>query len=247
MGEGGRTTAPTSLVLVHGAWHGGWCWSRLRPPLNRAGIQVFTPTLTGLADRAHLLSPEVDLETHVKDVVGLIECEELQNVVVVGHSYAGMLLGSVARQCGSRVGALVYLDALVPQAGECALQLFSPAVAGAVEEAARRGGGWRVPPPWSAAEFGVAKTADQAWVDRRLTDQPFKTFRQAAATSPPAAIPRTYVACTRPQRQTYVRFAELAREDPDWHYVELATGHDAMVTAPDDLARMLLQVMRHGI
>jgi pimeloyl-ACP methyl ester carboxylesterase len=228
------------LVLVHGAWHGAWCWRRTGALLREGGAEVHTPTLTGLGERAHLLAPEVGLQTHVRDVLGLLEAEELQDVTLVGHSYAGMLLADVAARAAGRIGRLVYLDALVPRASQSALELFSPPVREAVQASAARGGGWRVAAPLGAADLGVTEPADRAWVDRRLTDQALPTFTEPAAASPPAAIPKTYVVCTSPRRQTYVPFAEAARADPGWDYVELEAGHDAMVSAPAALAAILL-------
>lgn len=229
-----------ALVLVHGAWHGGWCWARVMAALRTAGVEVRAVTLTGLGERAHLISPAVDLETHVRDIVEVIECEELERVVLVGHSYAGMLMGGVAERTNSRVRRLVYLDGLVPGRGDSALELFPESVAEALSDAARRAGGWRVP-PWPASSFGITDLADRAWVDRRLTDHPYATLSQADGVPPPAGIPRAFVACTARQRNTYLRFAEAARTDPGWDYLELPTGHDAMVTAPGPLAELLIR------
>src|SRR5919202_1722005 len=115
----------TTFVLVHGAWHGGWCCRRLIPLLRDAGHEVYAPTLTGLGERSHLLSPAIDLETHVRDVTGVLEYEELTGVVLVGHSYGGMVITGVAEDAAPRLAHLVYLDAFLPRDGECLMDLFS--------------------------------------------------------------------------------------------------------------------------
>jgi pimeloyl-ACP methyl ester carboxylesterase len=229
----------SALVLVHGAWHGGWCWSRAAALVRAAGVRVEVVTLTGLGERAHLISPRVDLRTHVGDVAGVVEAEELDQVVIVGHSYAGVLLGGVADRLGDRVRRLVYLDALVPSGGESAMELFPDDVAARLAESAQQMGGWRVP-PWPAESFGVTDPADREWVDRRLTDHPYATLVHSSGGPPPTGVPRTYVACTDRRRDTYVRFAEAARSSPDWEYLELPCGHDAMIIAPAALASILV-------
>jgi len=223
----------TDVVLVHGAWHGGWCWARVLARLHDAGVPALAVTLSGLGDRAHLLSPAIDLETHVRDVAAVIACEELERVVLVGHSYAGLILGGVAERLEGRIGRLVYLDALVPQTGQSALELFPESVARAITDAASAAGGCRVP-PWPASSFGVTDVDDRRWVDRRLTDHPLATFAQDGR-PPPSSIPRQFIACTARQRDTYVRFAKATRTDRGWDSFELSTGHDAMITAPGDL------------
>ena len=229
-----------SLVLVHGAWHGGWCWSRVAALCRAAGVDSHALTLTGLGERSHLLTPEVGLETHVADVVGLVRWEEPDPVVLVAHSYAGVFIGAAAERLGGRVAGIVYLDALVPELGASALSLYPPEVAAALEAGAR---GWRLP-PWPAASFGVADPADQAWVDRLLTDHPFRTFTEPGGTPPPAGPKLTYVFCADRRRDSYLRFAEAARRDPAWDYRELPCGHDAMVIAPGPLAEILVAAAR---
>ena len=136
-----------SFVLVHGGWLGAWCWRRVRPLLQAAGYEVFAPTLTGLGERAHLLSPDIGLMTHVQDVVGLIEAEELQDIVLVGQSYAGMVITGVADRVPERLSHVVYLDAFVPRDGQSLADLVGPEMMANLEQAARaQGSGWRVPP-----------------------------------------------------------------------------------------------------
>src|SRR5215471_17762390 len=136
----------TTYVLVHGAWHGGWCWRKVRDALERSGAEVYTPTLTGLGERAHLASKDIGLDTHVADVLGVLEGEDLSEVVLVGHSYSGMVVTAVADRAADRVARLVYLDAVVPNDGQCLYDRAPPQVRTSWEEQARVGGeGWRVP------------------------------------------------------------------------------------------------------
>ncbi len=167
----------TTFVLVHGAWHGSWCWKRVRKALQSAGHDVFTPTLTGVADRSHLASPKVDLETHVADVANLIRWEELDDIVLCGHSYAGCVITGVADRLPERLRALVYLDAFIIENGQSLHDTLPPrARAAQVEGANKDGDGWRVPP--IPAEFFKVNVADRAWVDAQCTPQSLATFAQ---------------------------------------------------------------------
>src|SRR3954471_5708155 len=149
-----------TFLLVHGAWHGGWCWRKLTPLLRAAGHQVLTPTLTGLGDRAHLLSAEVDLTTHIQDVSAVLEYEDLRDVVLVGHSYAGMVIAGVAEKARARLEQLVYLDAFLPEDGK-AVKDFAPLNP-------TRDDGWRVPVPGAPPRFGVTDNRDVLWMEARL-------------------------------------------------------------------------------
>ena len=158
-----------TFVLVHGAWHGGWCWKRVTPLLRAAGHEVYAPTLTGLGERAHLLSRDVNLDTHIHDVVNLLDCEELTDVVLVGHSYAGIVIAGVATQRPGRVAHLVYLDAFVVRDGQSLEDLHTPeAVAGRQARVLAEGEGWRLPPPATVAlrrhrrgRWGLARVPDR--------------------------------------------------------------------------------------
>ena len=228
---------PGTFVLVHGAWHGGWCWIKVTRLLRDAAHTVYTPTLTGLGERAHLARPEIDLETHVQDVVAVLESEELRNVVLVGHSYAGMVISGVAARAASRIARLVYLDAFVPEVGQSILSQMAPERADAMRAAA--GDGWRVPslPP---ARFGVSSQRDTEWLQRHLVPQPLRTFEQPAGAVAPASVGRTYVYCSKPAMGPFDAIAERVRDDRKWRFHELKTGHDAMVTAPGDVAKILM-------
>ena len=234
-----------TYVLVHGGWHGGWCWKKVTPLLRAAGHDVYAPTLTGLGERVHLLTPAVGLETHVEDVLGVLRYEDLQQVVLVGHSYGGIVITGVAERAADRLAHLVYLDAFVPRDGQCLLDLVPPERAAATREQAKTtGDGWRVPPR-PVEQFGVTAEADLRWAGPKVGDQPRLTFEQPVhcASVASAALPRTFIRCTESAGSGFsATFAERVRADTSWRYRELATGHDAMITAPDALADLLLEV-----
>ena len=228
-----------TYVLVHGAWHGGWCWQRVIPLLRADGHAVYAPTLTGLGERSHLLTPAIDLTTHARDVLGVLEYEDLDDVVLVGHSYGGVVITAVADQAAARLQRLVYLDAFVPADGQAVFDLLPPERRAVFEEQARSAGeGWRIPPP-PLEGFGVTEDADLEWARPRVGPHPLKTFQQPVRLTSAAALalPRTYIWCS--QFGTFRAVAERARDDTTWRYHELATGHDAMITAPGELAGLL--------
>ncbi|MCC6627116.1 MAG: alpha/beta hydrolase [Chloroflexi bacterium] len=232
------------FVLIHGAWHGGWCWQRIAPRLRAAGHNVATPTLTGLGERAHLASPAIDLETHVTDVLAVLRYEDLHDVILVGHSYGGAVATLVTDRVPDRVARLVYLDAPIPRDGQCLLDVLTPAQAADFRaRAARDGDGWRITPNAPAA-LGLDDPADAAWAGPRLTPQPLATFTQPVRlTSAGDVIPRAYVFCApaRPGSRL-AEFAAQARA-AGWAYQEVATGHDAMITAPAATAAALLALV----
>jgi pimeloyl-ACP methyl ester carboxylesterase len=233
----------TNYLLVHGAWHGGWCWKRVARLLRATGHEVFTPTLTGLGERVHLLNTDVELDTHIQDVLGVLKYEDLRNVVLVGHSYGGMVISGVAEKAVERLAHLVYLDAFVPNDGQSSAD-FQPAEVLAMrkEKTRTEGDGYKL--PCSPAEnFGITNEEDLAWVKQRLNPHPFKTMLNTVQlTNPKAAqIPRTYIYCNNPPIGPFGQFAERLRTDESWQYRELATGHDAMITEPEQLAELLLE------
>jgi pimeloyl-ACP methyl ester carboxylesterase len=207
--------------------------------LRDAAHEVHAPTLTGLGDRVHLARPETDLELHVQDVVGLLEAEELRNVILVGHSYAGMVITAVAARAASRLSHLVYLDAFVPEAGKALLDYAGPRAEPIREAARAHGEGWRVP-PFPPEAFGVGSQRDRDWLQRRLVPQPLRTFEQPLPAAGGDKLKRVYVYCSSPAMGPFDPFAERLRQDRKWQYHELKTGHDAMVTAPGEVARLLL-------
>lgn len=232
-------------VLIPGAWHGGWCWARVVPLLRAAGHVVYAATLTGVGDRAHLLSGNIRLETHIQDTVNLITCEELDDVILVGHSYAGMVITGVAsiilQQDRRVLRHLVYVDAIVPHPGESWSSQQSPeTVAARVKAAMTEGGGVAMPPP-DASVFGL-KGADHEWVNRRLTPQPFGTYQEPLHFAPErvASLPRTFIDCTAPALPTVAVTRRRVREETGWSILELKTGHDPMVSEPLQFVEALL-------
>lgn len=230
-----------TFVLVHGAWHGGWAWNRVAPLLRSAGHEVHAPTLTGVSDRAHLLHPGVGLSTHVTDVVALIEAHDLSDVVLVGHSYGGQVITGVADAIPGRVAKRVYLDAFVGDDGEAAVELQPSEVAGhyrhSVEE---QGFGWLIPPR-SLAKMGVTDSADVEWLTPRLTPHPWRTFTEKLSlTGAGSSVPAEFIECVDWMR-VFAGMRERA-ETWGWPVHEIPTGHEAMVTAPSELASLLAKI-----
>ncbi len=234
--------APKTYVLLHGAWHGGWCWRLTAAALRARGHRVLTPTQTGLGERRHLLSGSITLDTFIADLVGVLEAEELEEVILVGHSFGGLAISGAADRVPQRIRHLVYLDALVLQPGQSPFGVL-PAAVVAERRAlvAERGGGLFIPtPPVSA--FGVPEDHALApWVRRRLTPHPASTYESVLPLRNPVGngLPRSYIACTDPAYAPLAAIWAWVRQQPDWQWLELATGHDAMVTAPEALAAML--------
>jgi len=230
---------PTTFVLVHGAWHSGQCWSRVVPLLGASGSRVFAPTLTGYGETRHLLSPDVGLGTHVADVVKLLVDEDLGDVVLVGHSYAGMVISGVANEVPERIARLVYLDAMVPVDGESALDVLPVS-------RTMIGDDWRVPaPPAPFGLFGLTDAADIAWLNTMVSDQSALCLREPVAMDNPALsqIPRTHVHCTVKPPGVEPRPVPAVQPNGDPADVrELPTGHDCMITMPAELAGLLLDV-----
>jgi pimeloyl-ACP methyl ester carboxylesterase len=230
----------STFVLVHGAWHGGWAWRRVVPSLLQAGHEVHTPTLTGVSDRAHLLNPSVGLSTHVQDVVALIEAYDLHEVTLVGHSYAGQVVTGVADRVPDRLARRVYLDAFVGGDGDAAIDLLPETIAGHYRESvAGPGFGWLIPVR-SLSVLGVTEEADLEWLRPRLTPHPWLTYTEPLRLGGSAQVPAAYVECTDWMR-VFQPHAERAAA-LGWPVHHLSTGHEAMVTAPKELAELLLAV-----
>jgi pimeloyl-ACP methyl ester carboxylesterase len=229
-----------TFVLVHGAWHGGWCWQRVADRLRGGGHAVFTPTLTGLGERSHLLRAGIDLTTHVTDVVNVIKWEELNDVVLCGHSYGGMVISGVADQMAAAIRSIVFLDAFVPRNGEAVQDLTSSAVVEIARAAMARGE--ITMPPRPAEAFGV-NAADRAWVDRLCVGQPIGTFTQKLTlTGARDRIPRkSYIRAASYANPGFDRALAAARSDPSWRTYEVSCGHDVMVDAPNRLTEILLE------
>jgi pimeloyl-ACP methyl ester carboxylesterase len=235
-----------TFVLVAGGWQGGWSWRRVVPHLRADGHQVFTPTLSGLGERAHLLGCVGGLDTHVKDVLGVIEYEDLQEVVLVGHSYAGVVITAVAEVAAEKLSHLVYLDAWLPQDGQAMFDLMPPKRAEGLREAAKVSGEGKGIPPNPIEVFGIDDEEDARWFASKLVLHPLKTFEDPVRLSSEAAkrLPHTYIVCTDNPALAHVfrPFAERARTEEGWGYKELPTGHAAMITMPQELSDLLVEV-----
>jgi pimeloyl-ACP methyl ester carboxylesterase len=241
-GVRGRIVCPlTTFLLVHGAWHGGWCWQRVKAVLEAGGHRVLTPCLSGLGSRCHLLSAENDLTLHIQDVQELIRREELSDFVLCGHSYGGLVVGSVAVKEAEKLKALVYLDAYVPLHGLSGLDLRS-------DEANRRllktvQGGWLMPAP-GAASFGLSVPRDVQWVDSSLCPMALGCFSEKAVLTRelPEQIRMAYIRTNWPN-PSMDRFYEKAREWK-WMSERWDCGHDMMVECPDRTAQFLESVSK---
>ena len=233
-----------ALVLVHGAWGGAWIWRRLLEPLRAAGHEVHAVTLTGDGERAHLRTPDVSLQTHIDDVLGLVEAEELSDLMLVGHSYGGMVITGAAAALRSRdprrVRSLVYVDAMVPLPGEGWGDAHAPEIV-AARRAAAAAHDNALPPPDPASGFALS-AADVDWLRRRHVPHPFGMYRvplhyDGALVE---ALPRLFIDCTDPAYPTIDAMRQRVRAQPGWRVVELATGHFPMLTLPEALVRHLL-------
>jgi len=231
-----------TFVLVHGAWHGSWCWKRVRKALQAQGHEVFTPTLTGVGERSHLLSPHVNLDTHIDDVVNLMRWEELSDVVLCGHSYGGAVISGVADRVPDRVGTLVYLDAFVLEDGQSLHDTLPPAQRNLqLELTQQHGEGWKVP-PIPAEVFGV-NADDLEWVNRQCTRQPLATFQQVLKLERKgdAAENATFILASGWNDSPFPAFYERAKAR-GWKTLTIPCGHDVMLDRPEELASALLGI-----
>jgi pimeloyl-ACP methyl ester carboxylesterase len=243
------------FVLVHGAWHGGWCWRDVRAILRGRGHEVFTPTLTGLGERSHLMSPDIDMNTHIQDIVNVIAWEELDEVILVGHSYGGNVITGVADRIKHRLRHVVYLDAFLPADGQSSasgmMRILNPDVADQDIEAniasrlaaADENGGSHT---HNTNLFDIPDDRPEQydWVKRRITTHPVKTLVSPMRLENAGSdgLPRTYILCTdRPDRTAFMVLAERLKHAPGWTSRELPTGHDAMVTMPEETAALLME------
>jgi pimeloyl-ACP methyl ester carboxylesterase len=242
--DNNNSAAANTYVLVHGAYHGGWCWKFVANILRAQGHRVFTPTLTGLGERAHLSAFNPDLDMMITDIVQVIETEELTDVILVGHSFAGTVVSGVTDRLGTVIRHLVYLDALVIESGKAVTDGGSPEMREAFGalRIANGGNGLIDTPP---IDFFALKTATQAqWVARRLTPQPVESFFSKLKLNHPLGNgrPVTYITCTDPYFKPTEPSREFAKTRPGWKHMDIATGHDAMVSAPEQLTRFLGEI-----
>ncbi len=236
-----ETVMPHTFVLVHGAWHGGWCWQRVADRLRQDGHTVFTPTLTGVGERAHLLRAGIDLKTHITDIANVLKWEDLKDVVLCGHSYGGFVISGVAEQAAPSIRSIVFLDAFVPNNGESVQDLTGPAVKEAIAGALQRG---EIAIPPRAAEAFNVNPADRAWVDRMCVGQPIATFTdKIALTGARDRIARkSYIRAAHYPNPGFDRALGEARANAAWRTYDVPCGHDVMVDMPDRLSEILLEV-----
>jgi pimeloyl-ACP methyl ester carboxylesterase len=225
----------STFLVCHGAWSAGWAWKKMRPLMRERGYELFTPSYTGLGERFHLATPDVDLETHIADILGVLEMEDLSGVNLIGHSYGGMVATGVADRARARIAKLIYLDAFAPENGESLMDLV-PAELRAQRQT-RAPDGWRIPPTPMSAD---TSPEDVAWGTPRRRPLPAKTFEQKLKLeNGPLTLPRHYIYCTRITAGDRFRpFLERARRE-GWGVDEIDASHTPNITCPEVLMGLL--------
>lgn len=241
------TPRAKAFVLAHGSWHGGWCWQRVADRLRGQGHRVFTPSFTGMGDREHLLSKDITIETFVQDIAGVIKSEELSDVILVGHSLGGVPITGVADRMADRLRHLVYLDAIVLEGGKTAFSSYPPQeVEDRIAIANKANGGLAVPNPKSLSpSWGFTPgTVDYDWVMRRITPTPLRSYLTALDLHGPIGngVAKTYIHCTNPENAVIEPSRKLVRSMTGWAWIDFPGPHDAMITDPDGITSILLQV-----
>ena len=231
-----------TFVLIHGAWHGGWCWRRVADRLEAAGHKVYTPTLTGLGERSHLMRAGIDLDTHITDIVNVFEWEELKDAVLVAHSYGGWPVSGAIEKLLPRVSSIVYLDANMPANGEIGTD-GQPAASRQALEAALARGEFSRPPP-DVSSFQIADPKDQAWVVQKMTPQPIGvTTQKITLTGARDRVgKKTFIRALRHPSAPFDKALAACKADKSWRVFELDSGHDVMIDQPDRLVQILLDV-----
>lgn len=228
------------IVVAHGAWSSAWAWQKMRPLLREAGHELYTPSYTGLGERSHLANPAIDLDMHIADVLGVLKFEDLKDVVLIGHSYGGMVATGVADRSEGRVTKLIYLDAFAPVDGQSLFDLVGAETEARMRQgAAESGEGWKVPanpmPPDTPPD-------DVAWAAPRRLPQPIRCFEQKLKLSERPLPLRGYIYCLRtPPHDVFGPFAARAKAE-GWRYAAMDASHNPHITAPNEL-RDVLQAM----
>lgn len=224
------------FVVAHGAWSSGWAWRKMRPLLRAAGHDLFTPSYTGLGERRHLATRAVNLSLHIDDVVNVLESEDLRDVVVIGHSFGGLVATGVADRARSRVARIIYLDAFVPDADQSLMDLVSPHARDGMKAACLAGDGWRVPPRDMPPD---TPDEDRAWATPRRVAHPIAAFEERLSLSGVPLPPRAYIYCRRADgNDGFGPFAARARRE-GWPYAEIDASHNPHITAPRELCAVL--------
>ena len=234
------STASKTFLVCHGAWSAGWAWKKMHPLMQAAGHRLFTPSYTGLGERVHLANPSIDLETHIQDMLSVLEYEDLHDVVLLGHSYGGMVATGVADRARDRIAQLIYLDAFVPEDGQSLLDLNEPDRQRMQELVKARG--WRVPPRPTSPD--TAET-DLEWLNARRVDMPVKCFEtKLKLQGGRLTLPRSYIYATRiTPADTFGQFARRIKTEAGWRYHEIDASHSPNVTAPDTLMALLQKIV----
>ncbi|HSH79243.1 MAG TPA: alpha/beta fold hydrolase [Herpetosiphonaceae bacterium] len=239
-----------NIVIVHGAFGGGWEWREVAALLRARGHEVFTPSLTGFGERVHLATPQTGLETHMDDIVNVLRYEDLHEVVLACQSYGGMVATGVAGRIPERIAHLVYLNALVPEDGQSAFDLTPPAFRRRFEAGIRTTGeGWRIPVPSFENDPQIA-----AFARGRYVASPLRGFTDKIRLgAPPVGVQRTYIWCTEDQEglagvaEIMRPFAECARHDPSWRFHQLTAIPDAYIHAPETVADLFDEAARSSL
>ena len=230
-----------TFVVAHGAWSAGWAWKKMRPLLRERGHELYTPSYTGLGERAHLLRPGIDLSLHIADVLGVIEYERLRNFVLVGHSYGGCVISGIAEAVPDAIQSIVFLDAFIPDNGDSTLDLVQPAVQDVIRGALARGE--ITVPVRDAAAFKVNEK-DRAWVDSLATPQPIATFTEKLKLTGAREriAKKTYIRASGYPNVSFEKALARVKADPSWRTYEVPCGHDVMIDDPERLTEILLEV-----
>jgi len=234
-----------TFLVCHGAWSAGWAWKKMHPLMAGAGHRLVTPSYTGLGEREHLANPSIDLETHIQDILNVIKYEDLRDIVLIGHSYGGMVATGVADRARDRIRQLIYLDAFVPDDGQSLLDLNEPARQ-RMEELAKEGDGWRVPPNPTPPD---TPPADLEWLTERRVDMPIKCFLMPLRLrGGELTLPRSYIYATRiTPADTFGQFAARTKGEAGWRYHEIDASHSPHVTTPETLMPLLQKIVAERV
>lgn len=235
-------TERRTVVVTHGAWSAGWVWRKMRPRLAAHGIDLWTPTYTGVGERAHLAHEGITLDDHIDDVVAVLHHEDLRDVTILAHSYGGMVGTGVCDRASDRIEAIIYLDAFVPEDGQSIVDLAGPDAAASLRARAEAGDGWRVAPNPTPDD---TSEEDIAWISARRGDHPMGCFTQPIRlVNATPHVRRSYIYCTRAAPGDAFRpFSDRARTDPDWGHFSIDASHNPHVTCPDALTGVLLELL----
>src|SRR5882724_7449875 len=237
------STSAKTFLVCHGAWSAGWAWKKMHPLMQAARHRLFTPSYTGLGERAHLANPGIDLESHIQDMLNVIQYEDLRDIVLIGHSYGGMVATGVADRVRGRIAQLIYLDAFAPRNGQSVFDLQPPEARERMRELARTSGeGWRLPPNPMPPD---TPAADVTWAAGRRMPHPIKAFEQSVRLDDKAPPPpRSYIYCRRiGPVDVFRQFLERAQRESGWRHFEIDASHNPHITMPQELMALLEKIV----